>query len=196
LPIAECRLAIDGLAIGDWRSGFAIGNREQDRRMCDLSPVIHGRFVVSGLILPGLSHALPDRMNPKALELQARTQRFAEAVIRFCQRLPKDLATQKIVGQLLDSAGSTDSNYRATCRARSPDEFIAKVGVAAEEADESKGWLQLLVKSGKSTEEAASGLIKEADELTAIFVASRITAQRNQAERKRLETELRKRRRK
>jgi four helix bundle protein len=75
-------------------------------------------------------------MNPKALELQARTQKFATAVIRFCERLPKDAATQKIVDQLLDSSASTDSNYRATCRARS---------VAAEEADESKGWLELLV---------------------------------------------------
>ena len=84
-------------------------------------------------------------MNPKALELQARTQKFATAVIRFCERLPKDAATQKIVDQLLDSSASTDSNYRATCRARSPDEFISKIGVAVEEADESKGWLELLV---------------------------------------------------
>jgi len=111
-------------------------------------------------------------------------------VIRFCETLPKDMATQKIVGQLLDSAGSTDSNYRATCRARSTDEFIAKVGVAAEEADESKGWLELLVSSGKTTLDAAAGLIKEADELTAIFVASRITAQKNKAEREELKRRM------
>jgi four helix bundle protein len=86
-------------------------------------------------------------MNPKTVELQARTRRFATAVIKFCERLSHDAATQKIVSQLLDSSGSTDSNYRATCRARSPDEFISKIGVAAEEADESKGWLQLLVAS-------------------------------------------------
>jgi four helix bundle protein len=129
-------------------------------------------------------------MNSKALDLQARTQRFAAAVISFCDALPKDLATQKIVGQLLDSAGSTDSNYRATCRARSLDEFIAKVGVAAEEADESKGWLQLLVESGKASVDAAGALIKEADELTAIFVASRITAQKNKAESERIEREM------
>ncbi len=135
-------------------------------------------------------------MNPKALELQARTQRFASAVIAFCERLPKDLATQKIVGQLLDSAGSTDSNYRATCRARSPEEFIAKVGVAAEEADESKGWLELLVKAGKTSIEVAGALIKEADELTAIFVASRITVQRNRAERQQFQKQMRLSRRK
>ena len=100
-------------------------------------------------------------MNPKAVELQARTQRFATAVIRFCEGLPKNQVTQKIVDQLLDSAGSTDSNYRATCRARSPDEFIAKIGVAAEEADESKGWLELLVTSNQVTLEDARDLIQE-----------------------------------
>ena len=116
-------------------------------------------------------------------------------MIKFCEALPTDLATQKIVGQLLDSAGATDSNYRATCRARSTDEFIAKVGVAAEEADESKGWLELLVRTGKTTVEAAGDLIREADELTAIFVQSRITAQKNQQDRKRMEQQLRKPRR-
>ena len=133
----------------------------------------------------------PAAMNPKAVELQARTQKFATAVITFCERLPKDAATQKIVDQLLDSSGSTDSNYRATCRARSPDEFIAKIGVAAEEADESKGWLELLVRSSKVSLDIAQPLIQEADELTAIFVKSRITAQRNKKERERLERQMR-----
>lgn len=143
----------------------------------------------------GAANALWPSVNPKALELQARTQTFATAVIRFCETLPKDLATQKIVEQLLDSAGATDSNYRATCRARSVDEFIAKVGVAAEEADESKGWLELLVQSGKASPDTAGALIKEANELTAIFVQSRITAERNQQERRRVERQLRKSRR-
>ncbi len=110
-------------------------------------------------------------MNPKAVELQA--------------------TSENILDQLLDSAGATDSNYRATCRARSPDDFISKIGVAAEEADESKGWLQLLVKSKQATMEQAGALIQEADELTAIFVASRKTAQRRKAERERVRQELR-----
>src|SRR5436190_16337158 len=109
-------------------------------------------------------------MKDRALELQARTRRFAAAVIAFCDGLQRDPATRMIVGQLLDSAGSTDSNYRATCRARSPAEFIAKIGVAAEEADESKGWLELLVSSNRTTPDEAGALIREADELTAIFV--------------------------
>ena len=129
-------------------------------------------------------------MNAKAIELQERTRRFASAVIKFCERLPKGLATQKIAGQLLDSSGSTDSNYRASCRARSPDEFIAKIGVAAEEADESKGWLQLLVASNLATIEEARDLIQESHELTAIFVASRKTAKRRKEEREALRKQL------
>ena len=129
-------------------------------------------------------------MDPKAIELQARTQRFATAVIKFCQRLADDAATQRIVGQLLDSSGSTDSNYRAACRARSPDEFIAKIGVAAEEADESKGWLQLLVASDLAPIEQARDLIQESHELTAIFVASRKTALRRKTERDRITDQL------
>lgn len=125
----------------------------------------------------------PAAMNPKALQLQDRTQKFAADVIKFCGNLPRCLAAQRIAEQLLDSAGATDSNYRATCRARSPAEFIAKMGVAVEEADESKGWLQLLVRSNLVAEEAARGLIQEADELTRIFVKSRMTAETRQAQR-------------
>jgi four helix bundle protein len=134
-------------------------------------------------------------MNSKALELQERTRAFAAAVIKFCDGLPEHVAVRSIVDQLLDSAGSTDSNYRATCRARSPEEFIAKIGVAAEEADESKGWLQLLVSSNFATTAQADALIQEADELTAIFVASRKTAERNRARRKELEQQIKARKR-
>jgi four helix bundle protein len=130
-------------------------------------------------------------VNPLALELQERTRRFAAAVIGFCQRLPQNAAAQEIAEQLIDSAGSADSNYRATCRARSPDEFIAKIGVAAEEADESKGWLQLLVAANLAATDDAGALIKEADELTAIFVASRKTAKRNKERREALQKQLR-----
>lgn len=130
-------------------------------------------------------------MNPLALELQERTRRFASAVIAFCERLPKDPATKTIVDQLLDSAASTDSNYRATCRARSPDEFISKIGVAAEEAAESKGWLQLLVASNLARIEDVRDLLQESPELTAIFVASRKTAKRNKEERERRQRERR-----
>ena len=88
-------------------------------------------------------------MHPKTVALQARTQKFAADVIKLCDTLPKDMGTQRIGAQLIDSSGATDSNYRAACRARSKAEFIAKLGIAVEEADESKGWLQLLVASNR-----------------------------------------------
>jgi four helix bundle protein len=129
-------------------------------------------------------------VNPKALELQARTQKFAADVIVFCERLPDKRETRRIIDQLIDSSGSTDSNYRAACRARSPREFLAKIGVAAEEADESKGWLELLVRSKQAPEDAARPLIQEADELTAIFVKSRKTAESHQLEREQADKRL------
>jgi four helix bundle protein len=117
-------------------------------------------------------------MHPKTIALQARTQTFAADVVKLCDALPKDAATQRIVSQLVDSSGATDSNYRATCRARSKSEFIAKLGVAIEEADESKGWLELLIATNRASIEQTQALIQEANELLAIFVASRKTAER------------------
>ena len=87
--------------------------------------------------------------------------------------------TTTIMRQLTDSAGSTDSNYRGACRGRTKKEFIAKLGVAAEEADESKGWLIKLLDAGYGDRVETEALIQEAHELTAIFVASEKTARRN-----------------
>jgi four helix bundle protein len=163
------------------------------RNICDQSGYVAAAFSESLAFSSGADSASSWGMNSKALELQERTRAFASAVIKFCDGLPQHAAVRSIVDQLLDSAGSTDSNYRATCRARSPDEFIAKIGVAAEEADESKGWLQLLVSSNLATTEQAGPLIQEADELTAIFVASRKTAELNRARRKQLQHEMKRR---
>jgi len=98
-------------------------------------------------------------VNPKAVELQKRTRTFLKRVIKFCDGLPDCVAARRITPQLVDSAGSTDSNYRGACRGRSRREFIAKVGLAAEEADESKGWLQALVEAdiGDKLEATAVG---------------------------------------
>jgi four helix bundle protein len=123
-------------------------------------------------------------MNAKALALQERTHRFFVRVTRFCESLPHNSTTFSIRAQLTDSAGSTDSNYRAACRARSSDEFIAKIGVAAEEADESKGWLTALLARSFGDRAETLALIKEADELTAIFTASHKTASTRRAARR------------
>ena len=130
-------------------------------------------------------------MNPKAAELQKRTGEFFTRVIKLCEALPKNQAAASISEQLLDAAGSTDSNYGAACKARTPDEFIAKIGVAAEEADESKRWLMRLVDANLCTGDAAKDLIQEAHELTSIFVSSGKTARQNQQRRKAEEARLR-----
>ena len=118
-------------------------------------------------------------MNPKTKELQERTHRFFVRVSALCDSLPPTVAAKSIGEQLMDSAGSTDSNYRAACRGRTKKEFIAKLGVAAEEADESLAWLRGLVARRIGDVDEARALLKEADELVAIFVKSQITAKQN-----------------
>ena len=119
-------------------------------------------------------------MKPETIALQKRIHDFFVRIIVLCGRLPNNAAAQSISGQLLDSAGSTDSNYRAACRGRSRKEFIAKIGVAAEEADESLGWLESLRDGQLATGDEIAALIKEADELTAILVKSHKTAEQNE----------------
>ena len=135
-------------------------------------------------------------MNPKALALQERTHQFFLRVSRLCESLPANSTTASIIGQLTDSAGSTDSNYHGACRGRSTSEFISKVAVAAEEADESKAWLTKLLARGYGDRNETAALVQEADELTRIFTASHKTAKKRHEERKkREELEKRKRRR-
>jgi four helix bundle protein len=139
--------------------------------LADKSLDVHG--------IAGCSQALP--MNRKASELQARTHKFFVRVMRFCESLPHNDVTASIRSQLLDAAGSTDSNYRAACRGRSHAEFTAKVGVAAEEGDECYGWLTALRDIGYGDRDETEYLIDEADQLTRIFTASQKTAKQRKA---------------
>ena len=113
-------------------------------------------------------------MTPK--ELKDRTKRFAVQVIELCRDLPPTLDAKRVGGQLIDSATSVAANYRATCRARSRAEFIAKLGTVLEESDESLFWLELMVDSKLITHARAERLLIEGDQLTAIFTASLRTA--------------------
>jgi four helix bundle protein len=116
-------------------------------------------------------------MHP-ALELQARTKRFAIRIMNLCSALATIKGTYPLANQLLRSGTSVAANYRAACRSRSDAEFISKIGVVLEEADETEFWLELLrdgnvVFPGKKL----SGLIDEAEQLVKIFSASKRTAQ-------------------
>ena len=117
-------------------------------------------------------------------ELRNRTKSFALDVIRFCGKVQAD-GTRDMTGQLMRAAASVGANYRAVCRARSDVEFIAKLGVAIEEADESAYWLELLTESGLAASTETSALRNEAAELTRILVASRRTAKLNHQSRNR-----------
>jgi four helix bundle protein len=112
-------------------------------------------------------------------ELRARAQAFALQTGKFCDTLPRDSRTQEIANQLHDAAHSVAINYRAVCRARTPKEFIAKLCIVVEEADEAQGWLEILT-AGKKGGSEAIRLLQEATELVAIFTASKHTWLRNQ----------------
>jgi four helix bundle protein len=119
-----------------------------------------------------------DNALEKAKELQARTKSFALRIIRMFRSLPKTEEARILGRQVLRSGASVAANYRAVCRARSKAEFTAKLGVVVEEADETIFWLELLVESEIVPEEKIHSLMNEANELVAIFAASRHTARR------------------
>ena len=112
-------------------------------------------------------------------DLKARTKAFSLRVIRLVESLPAGRTADVIGKQLLRSGTSVGANYRASCRAKSPADFIAKMGIVEEEADESIFWMELLIEAGLVRQELLADLLKEADELVAIVVASIKTAKRN-----------------
>ena len=109
-------------------------------------------------------------------ELKGRTKQFALRVLRLVEALPPTQTGHVVGNQLLRSATSVAANYRAVCRARSQADFVHKLGIVEEEADESLFWLELVVEANLMPASRVEELIQEADELTAIFVASRKTA--------------------
>ena len=111
-------------------------------------------------------------------DLKKRTKHFALRVIRLVEVLPKTRTAQVIGNQLLRSATSGAANYRAACRARSQANFVYKLGLVEEEADESLFWLEMVVETDLMPAARVQDLTQEADELTAIFVASRKTAKK------------------
>jgi four helix bundle protein len=115
------------------------------------------------------------------VELKDRAKVFALRVIKLVDALPRS-ATGDVIGrQLLRSSTSVAANYRAACRARSGPDFVNKLGVVEEEADESVFWLEMIRDAGLLPETNLTELLKESNELTAIFTASHITAKRSQS---------------
>ena len=109
-------------------------------------------------------------------DLKDRTKQFALRVMRLHSALPRHEEARIIGRQLLRSGTSVGANYRAACRARSKAEFVAKLGIVLEEADETVFWLELLQESRLVSEQKLALLVQEARELTAISVTSICTA--------------------
>ena len=111
-------------------------------------------------------------MNEKTLELRDRTKAYALRVIRLFRSLPRSIEAQVMGKQLLRSGTSVAANYRAACRARSRAEFLSKLCIVLEEADESILWIELLVESGTLKKDKVEQLLDESRQLTAIFTAA------------------------
>ena len=112
-------------------------------------------------------------------ELKLRTKKFALRILKLVGALPKSIEGRAIAGQLVRAGTSVAANYRSACRARSKAEFIAKLGVVLEEADETQLWLELIIEGKLVPAVRVKSLLEEANELVAIFVSSRKSASAN-----------------
>jgi four helix bundle protein len=109
-------------------------------------------------------------------ELRRRTKQFALCIIKFFQALPKTEEARIRGRQILRSGTAVAANYRSACRARSRADFISKIGITVEEADETALWLELFVESDLIAKTKLESVLAEANELVRIFSASRATA--------------------
>ena len=121
-------------------------------------------------------------MGRERQDLRERTYQFALRVVRVVESVRRDhrrnYTADVLARQLLRAGTSVGANYRAACRARSNAEFIAKMGIVEEEADETQYWIELLVEAGLVRMERVRDLLDETDELIAIMVTSIRTARK------------------
>ena len=118
-----------------------------------------------------------------ANEPKHRTKQFGLRVIRLVEALPTSRTANVIGNQLLRAGTSVGANYRSACRGRSKPDFISKVGIAIEEADEALYWMEMLIEAGLVSEERPADLMNEGNELVAILTASVKTARAHLARR-------------
>jgi four helix bundle protein len=112
-------------------------------------------------------------------ELQKRTMKLALEVIKLTKLFPVSQESKVITYQIIKSSTSTAANYRAACRAKSSKDFIAKLGIAEEECDETIFWLDMILEAKLTSQELTHPLKREASEILAIIVSSIKTVKRN-----------------
>jgi four helix bundle protein len=124
-------------------------------------------------------------MQPAPLnDLKFRSKTFALNIIKLVKSLPEDRIGRVLGNQILRSGTSVAANYRSACKARSIADFISKITVVEEEADETTLWLELIMESDTLNNDFTKLLHKEASELTAIFTSSGKTAKQNNSKKK------------
>lgn len=114
----------------------------------------------------------------KSVELKLRTKQLALRILKVADQLPKTVSGRTLANQIARSGTSIAANYRSACKGRSKPEFIAKLGIAEEEADETQFWIEMIVEAGLIPESKLQALLQETKEITAIIAASRKTASR------------------
>jgi len=113
--------------------------------------------------------------------LKDRTRKFALDVLHYCSQLPQKPEVRTVTGQLMRCGTSVGANYRAACRSKSKADFINKLSIVEEEADESEFWFEMLEGLGFGTDLELSRLKREGSELVAIMVQSKKTARSSEA---------------
>ena len=116
--------------------------------------------------------------NMEGNDLRKRTKQYALRIVKLVRALPNNQICWVVGKQLLRSGTSVGANYRAACRARSTKEFIAKIGIVIEEADESAFWIEIIIEAGIYDKTMIEPLLQETNEIVAIMVASSNTAQK------------------
>jgi len=114
-------------------------------------------------------------------DLKKRTKQFALRILKLVAALPNTVAGKAIGGQLVRAGTSVGANYRAACRGRSKAEFVAKLGITEEEADESGYWMEIIIEGQLLNRRQVEPLLNEANVLTKIFAQWRISASRSLA---------------
>lgn len=104
---------------------------------------------------------------------KAKTKNWAIKILKFLETIPHSPNMQTIRFQLIKSATSTAANYRAACRARSNAEFVSKISISLEEADESHFWLELIEETNINNSETVKLLQTEALEIIGVLVKAR-----------------------
>jgi len=111
--------------------------------------------------------------------MKKRTKEFAKRIVRLCRELPHNREGRLIGNQMFRSGTSVAANYRAACRARSKAEFISKLAIVEEEADETRFWLEMIVEMEIMDGKLLDPLVTENDEIIAIIVSSIKSAKKN-----------------